>query len=65
MNQQVNDIAKTWLDRLPLDSRAMVNDTGAAGDSAAIGVGFVNAGVSVSRAHDAPSVLHQSLPYRH
>lgn len=48
VNSEVNAITKTWLDKLPADAKTMVVDGGAAGDTAAVGVGFVNAGLSVS-----------------
>lgn len=48
VNSEVNALTKSWLDRLPPDAKAMVVDGGAAGDTAAVGVGFINSGFSVS-----------------
>lgn len=55
INSEVNAISKSWLDRLPSNAKTMVVDGGAAGDTASVGVGFVNAGFSVSL------FLHESL----
>jgi hypothetical protein len=48
INTEVNTIAKSWLSKLPANAKYMVNDGGAAGDTASVGVGFINAGKSVS-----------------
>ena len=42
---EVNDIAKYWLDQLPSDAQQFVIE-GAAGDTASVGVAFVNAGLN-------------------
>lgn len=47
-NRLVNSITKVWFDKLPVNANRMVMDGGAAGDEAAVGVGFINAGVTVS-----------------
>ena len=48
INSEVNSISKSWLAKLPSNAKTMVVDGGAAGDTASVGVGFVNAGFSVS-----------------
>ena len=45
---EVNAITKVWFDKLPVNGNRMVMDGGAAGDEAAVGVGFINAGKTVS-----------------
>lgn len=48
VNEEVNAIAKSWLVQLAPNATAMVEDGGAAGDTASVGVGFVNAAITVS-----------------
>lgn len=48
VNKEVNGIAKYWLDLLAPNATAMVEDGEAAGDTASVGVGFINAAKSVS-----------------
>jgi hypothetical protein len=47
VNKEVNRIAKYWLDMLSPEAPVMVDDGEAAGDTAAVGVGFINAARSV------------------
>lgn len=52
VNEEVNKIAKYWLDMLSPEAQVMVDDDEAAGDTAAPGVGFFNAAKSATPASD-------------